>query len=434
MHNQLSKLTTYALLFALTNIAQAQNRTLDQVLDIFWNANSTKITEQATASILESPTTFEEVANNLARGRHYPPDSPTGKLRMTRLNNDDTEHPFFIIVPDNYDPQLAYQVRVYLHGGVSRNNWDKSNTNWWRQTDDLERDDVISIFPAGWKDSIWWQQSQSENLKGIIDWTKRNYNVNENQVHLFGVSDGASGAYYQAMRAPMPWASILPFIGHPGVSTAPDRSDGGFHLGNFTNRPFFIVNGGRDPLYPVSTIEVWIEEFKKAGVDLVFTPKPRAGHETSWWQEESENIERFINEHPRDPLPNKISWQTEWVDRSERYHWLQVLELGNLDGDITFPPSNMILETPTEFFSRIDLETRGNLIFSYSQGIKRFKLLISTSQFDLSRPIKVFNNNRLVFDQILTPNISTLLKWAAEDNDRTMLFAAEIEIDLSSFE
>jgi hypothetical protein len=29
------------------------------------------------------------------------------------------------------------------------------------------------------------------------------------------------------------------------------------------------------------------------------------------------------------------------------------------------------------------------------------------------------------------PSVATLLKWAARDNDRTMLFGAEVNIDLT---
>jgi hypothetical protein len=33
-----------------------------------------------------------------------------------------------------------------------------------------------------------------------------------------------------------------------------------------------------------------------------------------------------------------------------------------------------------------------------------------------------------VFDGRVEPSLATLLKWAARDNDRTMLFAAELHI------
>jgi hypothetical protein len=54
--------------------------------------------------------------------------------------------------------------------------------------------------------------------------------------------------------------------------------------------------------------------------------------------------------------------------------------------------------------------------------------LISPDAFDLSKPIKVVANGRVVFDGRVEPSLATLLKWAARDNDRTMLFAAELHV------
>ena len=39
-------------------------------------------------------------------------------------------------------------------------------------------------------------------------------------------------------------------------------------------------------------------------------------------------------------------------------------------------------------------------------------------------------NGKTVFDGKVQPSTATLLKWAARDNDRTMLYAAEINIKL----
>ena len=59
-----------------------------------------------------------------------------------------------------------------------------------------------------------------------------------------------------------------------------------------------------------------------------------------------------------------------------------------------------------------------------------FRLLLSPDQFDLDRAVTVVVNGRTVFDGIVRKDLSTLLKWAAHDNDRTMLFAAELAIQV----
>ena len=43
-------------------------------------------------------------------------------------------------------------------------------------------------------------------------------------------------------------------------------------------------------------------------------------------------------------------------------------------------------------------------------------------------PITVVVDGKAAFEGIVQPDLKTLLKWAAKDNDRTMLFAAELPI------
>ena len=75
--------------------------------------------------------------------------------------------------------------------------------------------------PASWPESIWWQESQVENLHGLLNDIKQVYNVDENRVYLLGMSDGATGAYYHAFKATTPWAAFLPFHGTLACSRTP---------------------------------------------------------------------------------------------------------------------------------------------------------------------------------------------------------------------
>ena len=61
----------------------------------------------------------------------------------------------------------------------------------------------------------------------------------------------------------------------------------------------FIVNGGRDPLYPASVVDPYVARLKSGGVDLVYRPQPNAGHDTSWWPDIKEPFETFVTGHPR---------------------------------------------------------------------------------------------------------------------------------------
>jgi len=79
---------------------------------------------------------------------------------------------------------------------------------------------------------------------------------------------------------------------------------------------------------------------------------------------------------------------------------------------------------------RVDLVRTGNTVEATTRGVSAFTLLLSPDSFDLKQPVKVISNGREVFNRRVLPSVRTLLEWAARDNDRTMLYAAEIKIVL----
>jgi membrane-associated protease RseP (regulator of RpoE activity) len=80
---------------------------------------------------------------------------------------------------------------------------------------------------------------------------------------------------------------------------------------------------------------------------------------------------------------------------------------------------------------RVDLTRAGNLVTASTRGVAAFTLLLSPDQFDFGKPVKVVANGRTVFDGKVEKNVRTLMKYAASDNDRTMLFGAELHVDLA---
>jgi len=57
--------------------------------------------------------------------------------------------------------------------------------------------------------------------------------------------------------------------------------------------------------------------------------------------------------------------------------------------------------------------------------------LLSPDQFDFNQSVTVVVNGRPLEGRTVRRDIKTLLRWAALDNDRTMLFGAELRVDTS---
>jgi hypothetical protein len=312
------------------------------------------------------------------------------------------------------------------------------------------------------------------------------------------------------------------------LATPEVGADGEMFPGNAINKPFFVVNAGRDHLYPAHVVEPFVEHLMRLGADVMFHVKVDSDHNTDWWPEERPAYEAFVDEHPRDPLPDRLTWETERVDRYNRAHWLVIDRLGDINGQTALPDSNLLhrgteydfglrlnsnlergrravgvtagsnasemglrqgdlmvevdghpvqdardilarmqewavgaivgvtvdrggkrlvlegpfqpaeVEAPSEPIfprgkasGRVDVLRKGNTVEASTRGVRGFTLLLSPSKFDFRQPIRVVANGRTVFDGPVEPSVATLLKWAARDNDRTMLFGAELAIDLS---
>ncbi len=397
----------------------------------FWATRSREEAARLVPEMLNSGVTFAEALKRLKDGRPYSATVGKGVLKFSHTAHG-KEFFYAVNVPESYDPARRYQVRFQLHGGVSR----ESN----RQRGDgsigaLAGAEQIYILPTGWVDAMWWTPLQLENLEAILDTVKRSYNVDENRVVVSGVSDGGTGAYYVAMKNTTPFASFLPLNGYILVLRSSDLDVGDLFPNNLRNKPFFVVNGGRDPLYPAPTVGPSVLHLKEKGVEVVYKPQPSGVHNTAWWPDVKDSFEEFVRSHPRHPLPEALTWESGGSASDNRAHWLVIDRLSPPDRNAPkLDDVNLLAEKGPRMFEatrpsgRVDLSRTGNMVTATTRGVGEFTLLISPDAFDLSEPVKVIANGRTVFDGRVEPSVTTLLKWAARDNDRTMLFAAELHI------
>jgi predicted esterase len=506
---------------ALLSAAQPSAPAIDGAFSSFLGARTAQDARAAADRIVASGVGFDEAIRRLRQGRVYSRDVARGVVQGS-YRSETGQYFYTLDVPESYDPARRYQVRVQLHGGVGR---IEANAPRPGSNGRLPGVEQIYVMPSAWRDAPWWSGRQTGNLRAILDVVKRTYNVDENRIVLSGVSDGGTGAYYTAMRDTTPFASFLPLNGFIKVlENEAAAADGDLFPNNLRNKPLFIVNGGRDPMYPTSVVDPYVEQMKRGGIDLVYRPQPNAAHDTSWWPEIEESFERFVVDHPRLPLPDALTWESGPPNIPSRAHWLVIQRLaavradepslpdvntmstrpgpdfgirgsgarinrvvngsnaeqiGLRSGDVvltingqpvspdadvaellrSYPSGRPLLVTVTRGSDpvrltgryaptvlpgagdaifprqresgRVDLIRTGNRVDAKSKGVAAFTLLLSPDQFDLNRAVTVVVNGRTLFDGVVQREIRTLLEWAARDNDRTMLFAAELPITVS---
>ncbi len=62
---------------------------------------------------------------------------------------------------------------------------------------------------------------------------------------------------------------------------------------------------------------------------------------------------------------------------------------------------------------------------------REYTLLLSPESFDFTRPVTVTTNGKVAFEGGVSTSVATLLKWAAIDADRAMLFGAELHVKVT---
>jgi hypothetical protein len=427
-------LITVAAVLASAGARAQSHSAIDAAFQKFWAANSPDEAGRIADEIAKTNITFDDALHRLKQGRTYAAQK-TGVIQLQNRTSDGVEHYFAVNVPPDYDPARRYQIRFQLHGGIGARSDNKPRGTG--EIGPLAGAEQIYVLPYAWEDAPWWGDDQILNLNAIVDALKRTYNIDENRVVVAGVSDGATGAYFIAMRETTPFASFLPLNGFIMVLANDEIDDGHIFPNNLLNKPMFVINGGKDRLYPTRSVEPFTRYLMARGVDIAYHPQPEGEHNTRWWPEMKDVFEKFVADHPRDPYPDKLTWQTADLSHN-RAHWLVIDQFGAAPGeakdmtDVNRPgDKDEVLFNRLKTTGRVDLQRTGNSVQASTEGVTAFTLLLSPDKFDFNQPVKVVANGREVFNGRVKQNVATLLKWAARDNDRTMLYGAELKIKLT---
>lgn len=369
---------------------------------------------------------FDAEWQRLKRGRTYAP-AKTGSITYQFASVDGVAFETDLDIPGTYDPTRKWPVRVQLHGGVNRPLERRRPRPYALSASKPE----ITVYPRGWGEAQWWHGNQVDNILRVLDRLKREYNVDESRVYVTGFSDGATGAFFFGMRVPMPFCAIMPLHGSLEVLAHPlTRADGQMYPRNLVNRPLFATNGARDRLYPAAAMMPMIAMLERAGVEMVYLPLPEAGHDLAWWPAGREHFERFLAQHPRQPHPARLSWETERTDRYNRVDWLVITALGKTAADQPLGDVNPGVFPRPRPSGRVDVVRNGNTFDARTRGVRRFTLLLSPDAIDFAQPVKVVVNGRTAFEGMVARDRGTLRRWAERDNDRDVLYGAELDVEV----
>ena len=253
-------------------------------------------------------------------------------LQKENVINDTLIAPYYIHIPQNYDPSKPVPLLVYLHGGVGRKDFIEDFSDYVPKITALFPDDVINnwffLFPQGNQNTMWWDLKGMENIKTQIRNLKKDYNIDDDKIYMTGFSDGGSASFHFALTDPNLFAAFYPLNGYIAVGSRVTQNPA--FLPNLRNRHSRAINTDEDGLYPSADMRLLMELSLQAGADLLYKEYWGIGHDFAYAEEDVPIMVEDMKNHARDIFGSEIYWETS-IPEFNRCDWLEIIELDTLE-------------------------------------------------------------------------------------------------------
>lgn len=242
---------------------------------------------------------------------------------------DDTEQPYGLYLPKNYNPKKKYPLVVMLHGAGSNHRlalhrvFGKSNAEGesdveasryfpeWKDVNYI----VISAYARG---TMGYQGVAEKDVMDMLADAKKRFSVDENRTYLTGLSMGGGGTMWIGLSYPDIWAAIAPVCPAPPGGTLE-------MVPNAANYPVYFFQGDQDPAVKVDSTRKWVQRFKDAGAQVEYTEYPGVKH-NSWENAyKDEFIFDWFSKFKRNPYPERVRFATSQFKHSKAY-WVEFNE------------------------------------------------------------------------------------------------------------
>jgi poly(3-hydroxybutyrate) depolymerase len=287
---------------------------------------------------------------------------------------DDTEQPYGLYLPPNYDPTKAYPLVISLHGAGSNhrlnlkrvfgksNVGDETDVEASRYFPEWEDVDYIVAAPFA-RGTMGYQGVAEMAVMDAIADVKRRFSIDENRMYLTGLSMGGGGTLWIGLTRPDLWAAIAPVRPAPPGGTA-DFAPNALHL------PVHVFQGDADPAVSVEGTRQWVERLEGSGTDVEYTEFPGVGHH-SWVAAYADGrIFDWFDQFRRDPYPERVRFVTDRYAYNTAY-WVRFDAL--LPGrpariDAVFTATNN-LEITTDGLDGFTLQLTGHPRFNPGRSL-----------------------------------------------------------------
>ncbi|MDX8338949.1 alpha/beta hydrolase-fold protein [Draconibacterium sp. IB214405] len=303
----------------------------------------------------------------------------SGPQDMTFLSSvDESNQPYAIYIPENFDETKKYPLVIFLHGAMSnhrlglRRAFGEGNIQGPEfgtpgftpaQTDlevtrfypELDPVDYIVVAPFA-RGTAGYQGIPEQDVFDMLADVKSKFSIDEDRTYLTGLSMGGGGTLWVGLTHPDMFAAIAPVCPAPPAGT--DKL-----AMNASNIPVHLFVGDRDGL--MTTSDAWYENFKSIGVDVEYVIYPGIAHNSWEYAFEDGFIFDWFAQFKRDMFPNEVKFTTS-AFKYDKAYWVTFDNLVpgvQASIDAKFTGDNQIEITTTELLA-FTLKLDGHSMFN----------------------------------------------------------------------
>jgi pimeloyl-ACP methyl ester carboxylesterase len=245
---------------------------------------------------------------------------------------DETDQPYAIYIPKNFDESKKYPLVVFLHGAMSNHRLglrrvfgqgniqgtdfikpgnipvqnDLEVTRFFPELKDV---DYIVAAPYA-RGTAGYQGIPEQDVYDMLADLKNRFTIDEDRVYLTGLSMGGGGTIWLGLTRPDIWAAIAP--------CCPAPPDGTILLaGNAMNLPVHLFIGDKDFLY--QTAQDWRKKFTENAALLDYVEYPGIGHNSWEYAYKDGFIFDWFSQFKRDRYPERVKFSSPLYKYNKAY-------------------------------------------------------------------------------------------------------------------
>ncbi len=260
-----------------------------------------------------------------------------------RIDGKEEKTELVLYVPSAYDAEKAWPLLMLLHGsggdgmGMARN---------WQAF--AEKHGYLLLAPTDPESGKGYAFRERERQAGLaaLRWMRLQYHVDENRIHLHGVSRGGHMAWDLGIRFPDLFASLVPAIGGPTWTLAKGRNNLRM-VENLHRMPIRDLQGAQDDAHLLRNLRQAFARLKAVGNDQALLFEfPDLGHsfrtDVVLWPD-------FFDACRRDPWPTKVLYRQARKDQP-RAAWVRINRFNKTVDE------HFRIEAPPKWASMTDFE------------------------------------------------------------------------------